>query len=95
MKKIGIIILAALLLMSSSVVAFADDSATISYEDLKYIAGDVDCNEAIEEADLAFLKTVLIKTEQVKREKAADTNKDGKINVLDLVHLNEYLSELG
>jgi len=90
MKKIGIIILAVLLVMTSSVVAYAADSATISYEDLKYVAGDVDCNETIEAADLVVLKKVLMETIEAEREKTADTNGDSKINILDLVRLKKY-----
>lgn len=90
MKKIGIIILAVLLMMASSVVAYAEDSATISYEDLKYVAGDVDCNETIETADMVVLRKVLLETTQAERENTADTNGDGEIDIRDLVRLKKY-----
>ena len=93
MKKIGIIILAVVLLMTSSVVAYAADSETISFEDLKYVAGDVDCNEAIDAADLVVLKKVLIETAEAERENTADTNGDGVINILDLVRLKKYFTD--
>ena len=90
MKKIGIVILAVLLVMTSSVVAYAADSATISYEDLKYVAGDVDCNESIEAADMVVLKKILMETVEAERVSTADTNGDDEINILDLIRLKNY-----
>jgi len=92
MKKIGSIILAVLILMTSSVVAYAADSATISYEDLKYVAGDVDCNEAIDTDDMVALRKILIKTAEAELEKTADANGDGEINIVDLVRLRKYFT---
>ena len=90
MKKIGIIILAMLLLMSSSVMAYAQDSATISFEDLKYVAGDVDCNESIETADMVVLRKVLLGTVIAERENTADINGDGETDIRDLVRFKKY-----
>lgn len=92
MKKVAII-LTVLLLLSTSVVAYAADSATIPYEDLKYVAGDVDCNEEIETIDLVTLRNVLLGTDEVVRESTADTNGDTNVDIADLVRLDEYLAD--
>ena len=92
MKKIGVTILAMLLLMATSVTAYAQDSATISYDSLKYVAGDVDCNEKIDADDMVALREVLLDITKADRENTADANGDGDINIIDLVRMKKYFS---
>lgn len=92
MKKIGMIMLAVLLLAVPAVTASAADSATLPYEDLKYVAGDVNCDEAIDAADMATLKQILLGTTDAVRVNSADCNGDGVIGVQDLVRLKKYFA---
>jgi hypothetical protein len=84
------IILATLLMVATSVVAYAADSATIPYEELKYVAGDVNCNEKIETADADALKKILLDIEDAVLERTADANSDGSIDICDVVYIRSY-----
>lgn len=93
MKKVGMIILAALLMVTTSIVAYAADSATIPYEELKYVAGDVDCNETVEAADATALQKILLDINEAVRERTADTNSDGSVNICDFVHIENLVAD--
>lgn len=93
MKKVGTIILTLLLLASVSVMAYAaDESASIPYEDLQYVAGDVNCDEDIQSDDTISLIKILLGTETAQRVTTADTNGDGDINIIDLIRLKNYFA---
>lgn len=62
-------------------------------EDLKYVAGDVDCNEKIEASDLIVLRKILLGTSEVVRESTADTNGDDVVDIIDLVRLKKYFAD--
>lgn len=92
MKKVGLILMVCFLLCTMSLTASAADSATIPYEDLKFVAGDVDCNEKIELDDLTALRKVLLGVNEPEREGTADATGDGEINIVDLVCLKKYFA---
>lgn len=83
MKKIIAVLIAALTISSFGLIANAN---TV------YLLGDTDkSGEAtLNSADLAYLKKVLLGTEQDKG--MSDVKEDGEVNIVDLVCLKKLLS---
>lgn len=92
MRKMVIMLLACMTLFSISITTFADDSVTVPYEELKYVAGDIDCNEEINAIDLTDLTKILLGVNQAECERTEDVNEDTKINIIDLVRLKKILA---
>lgn len=57
------------------------------------MVGDMDGDEQLKAADLVLLQKVILGVPLQYNEKAADMNKDGKINIKDLVALKQELSK--
>lgn len=93
MKKVSLIIMVCLLLCTMSLTANAADSATIPYEDLKYVAGDVDCDEKINAVDMTALRKALLGVNELERERTADVTGDGVVDIVDLVRLKKYFAD--
>ena len=92
MKKLFAMLLTVVMVFSLAMSAMADDSATITFDSLKWVAGDVDCDEKIDAEDLPALRQILLEVSTAEREDTADTNKDDVIDVRDLVHLKKVLA---
>ena len=85
MKKIIAVLIAALTISSFGLIANAAETV--------YLLGDTDkSGEAtLNSADLAYLKKVLLGTEQDKG--MSDVKEDGEVNIVDLVCLKKLLAE--
>ncbi len=92
MKKLFAMLMAVAMILSVAVTAMAEDSATITYDSLKWVAGDVDCDEGIDADDAVELRKVLLEVEDAERFDTADTNKDNELDIRDLVHLKKVLA---
>lgn len=85
MKKIIAVFIAALTISSFGLIANADTA---------YLLGDTDkSGEAtLNSADLAYLKKVLLGTEQDLGMSNVNEDENGDVNILDLVRLKKLLS---
>ena len=57
------------------------------------MVGDMDGDEQLKAADLVLLQKAILGVPLQYNKKAADMNKDGKINIKDLVALKQELSK--
>ena len=89
-KLLAIITVAVVAMLSCSIAVAADDSVQISYDSLKWVAGDVDCNEAIVPADdIVALRQGLLGVIEFGRVDTADINGDSVVDVRDLVRFKK------
>ena len=83
MKKIIAVLIAALTISSFGLIANAAETV--------YLLGDTDkSGTTLNSADLAYLKKVLLGTEQDLG--MSDVKEDGEVNIVDLVCLKKLLS---
>lgn len=95
MKKVGILIMAMLFLLSASVMVYAEDSETMPYDHIWHVEGDVDCNEEINDADVTLLRDILLGNSTPTKDRTANANGDTTcdINIADLVRLSTYVED--
>ena len=91
MKKIISIFLALILCFTIATPVFAD-SIILDFGDVAGEAGDVDVDTYTTASDLVMLRKILLGTTSPQSKKTTDVNKDGKIDIRDLVRLKKIMA---
>ena len=91
MKKLTALFLAVLLLVTATVTAAAD-TVEVDFNELAYQKYDINCDLEINSNDMAYLRKVLLGTEQIIYKPVTDLNGDGNVDVIDLVIIKKHFA---